>query len=156
MVKYHTIGEYDCEGAATVVSFRPVIESSGEPLSLLPLHCLNLLSIRYSISSQETSNTLVTPQGLRVPMGDGDRLLGDGLSARFPLEYAINSSKSRDRTCQVAQSSRARMFTLRPASINQQARPLLRPGHDPYPAGHSLFLIHCKRRMAIIKAVTPD
>ncbi|GBP88378.1 hypothetical protein EVAR_16006_1 [Eumeta japonica] len=43
----------------------------------------------YSILFQEADNVLVTPLGLQVFIGSGDRLLSDHSPARLPLDYTI-------------------------------------------------------------------
>ncbi|GBP85659.1 hypothetical protein EVAR_60003_1 [Eumeta japonica] len=66
--------------------YRPTPSSAHPHPSPLPLHQPPPSSIRYLISTQDTSNAQVIPLGLRVSMVIGDQLLFDGSNARLPLD----------------------------------------------------------------------
>ncbi|GBP53686.1 hypothetical protein EVAR_36056_1 [Eumeta japonica] len=77
--RYEKIRSLRCEVAASAAVFYLATESFGGPspyfvlISLLfPLSAV-LLSIRYSIPTQEVGNALVTPLGSRASIGDGER-----------------------------------------------------------------------------------
>ncbi|GBP32740.1 hypothetical protein EVAR_18892_1 [Eumeta japonica] len=85
-VKYLTLTEHGHETAASADASYPMSEISSGPL-LFPL--TRSPYIRYPISSQEVSNALMTPLGLRVSMGGGDY----SVMARLPLDFAISRKK---------------------------------------------------------------
>ncbi|GBP20232.1 hypothetical protein EVAR_82105_1 [Eumeta japonica] len=64
-------------------------ESSGGsfPPALPHTPSINLSSIKYHIPSQEASNALMTPLGLRSSIGGDSHLPSDGAPARVPFKY---------------------------------------------------------------------
>ncbi|GBP57330.1 hypothetical protein EVAR_39970_1 [Eumeta japonica] len=64
-------------------AFRPESDNFGAQLSF---HHPTLSSVRYPIPTQETGHALVTPLGLRVSMGGGDRLLSGALHDRMHFD----------------------------------------------------------------------